>query len=137
MGGSDSAAIACAAAIAVLTEIVEQDLCGNARTQGQRLTAHFQALADKYGVVGDIRGRGLFQAIEFVQDVDSGQRFPQELEFGIRVGRKALELGLLCRFDPHWIALGPPLISTSEQIDEMVHVLDQALDQVLNALPSA
>jgi len=129
--------VACAAAIAVLTEIVEQDLCGNARTQGQRLTAHFQALADKYGVVGDIRGRGLFQAIEFVQDVDSGQRFPQELEFGIRVGRKALELGLLCRFDPHWIALGPPLISTSEQIDEMVHVLDQALDQVLNALPSA
>ncbi|MEO1994959.1 MAG: aspartate aminotransferase family protein [Planctomycetaceae bacterium] len=127
--------VASAAAIAVLTEIVEHDLCANARTQGKHLTTRLRELADKYGVVGDIRGRGLFQAIEFVQDLESRQQFPQETELGVRVGRKALELGMLCRFDPHWIALGPPLVTTAEQIDEMVNVLDQAIDQVLDALP--
>ena len=35
-------------------------------------------------------------------------------------GRRALAHGLLCRFDPHWIAFGPPLVVTAEQIDEMV-----------------
>ena len=127
--------VASAAAIAVLTEIVEGDLCGNARSQGEHLTQRLHRLADKYGVIGDIRGRGLFQAIEFVQDLETRQRFPHELELGVQVGRRALELGMLCRFDPHWIALGPPLITTSEQIDEMVDVLDQALEDVLNALP--
>jgi hypothetical protein len=48
------------------------------------------------------------------------------------VGRRALELGLLCRFDPHWIAFGPPLISTAEQIDEMVAILDRSLGEVLS-----
>ena len=48
------------------------------------------------------------------------------------VGRRALEHGLLCRFDPHWIAFGPPLVSTSEQIDEMVELLDRSLTEVLD-----
>jgi L-2,4-diaminobutyrate transaminase len=52
----------------------------------------------------------------------------------VRVGRRALENGLLCRFDPHWIAFGPPLISTAEQIDEMVSILEESLRGVLAEL---
>jgi adenosylmethionine-8-amino-7-oxononanoate aminotransferase len=124
--------VACAAAIAVLQEILERDLCANARVQGDRLRTGFRRLADKYGVIGDIRGRGLFQAIEFVRDRATKEPFPAEMSFGTRVGRQALANGLLCRFDPNWIAFGPPLISTSEQIDEMVAVLDRSLGDVLN-----
>ena len=36
--------------------------------------------------------------------------------FGTKVGRRALANGLLCRFDPDWIAFGPPLTVTPEQI---------------------
>jgi adenosylmethionine-8-amino-7-oxononanoate aminotransferase len=123
--------ISCAAGLAVLQEILERDLCANARTQGEHLRAGFQRLADKHGVIGDIRGKGLLQGIEFVCDRTTKKRFPANPGFGVRVGRRALQKGLLCRFDPHWLALGPPLVSTTEQIEEMVAMLDQSLGEVL------
>ena len=123
--------ISCAAGIAVLTEILERDLCRNAREQGERLRAGFEAIGKKYGVVGDIRGKGLFLAMELVKDPATKQRFPESNPLGTRVGRRALELGLLCRFDPHWIAFGPPLVVTPDQLDAMLARLDQAFADVI------
>jgi adenosylmethionine-8-amino-7-oxononanoate aminotransferase len=128
--------ISCAAGLAVLREILEQDVCANVRKQGQRLREGFERLARKHGVIGDIRGKGLFQGIEFVRDLRTRERFPDSVSFGIRVGRRALANGLLCRFDPHWVAFGPPLISTAEHIDEMVALLDRSLAEVLADLAS-
>ena len=124
--------MACAAGIAVIEEILERDLCGNSRTQGARLRAGFEALSRKYDCIGDLRGKGLFQAIEFVADRRTKQQFPAKPGIGVRVGRRMLEHGLLCRFDPHWIAFGPPLVSTAEQIDEMVALLDRSIGEVLD-----
>ena len=123
--------LSCAAGIAVLREILERDLCGNARRQGARLRQGFESLAKKHGVIGDIRGKGLLQGIEFVRNVATKESFPAALGFGVQVGRRALANGLLCRFDPNWIAFGPPLISTAEEIDEMVAILDRSLGEVL------
>src|SRR5947199_5274728 len=69
--------ISCAAGLAVLQEIIERDLCANARIQGQRLRQGFERLAEKHGVIGDIRGKGLFQGVEFVRDPKTKERFPQ------------------------------------------------------------
>lgn len=123
--------VACAGGIAVIREILERDLCSNSREQGSRLRAGFEALAQKYGVIGDIRGKGLFLGIEFVADLKTKSQFPAKPGFGVQVGRYALEQGLLCRFDPHWIAFGPPLITTAEQIDEMLAILDRSIGAVL------
>jgi adenosylmethionine-8-amino-7-oxononanoate aminotransferase len=38
---------------------------------------------------------------------------------------------LLTRFDPNWLALGPPLIVSADQIDDTVAILDQSIAQVL------
>lgn len=126
--------VACAAAIAVLREIVERDLCANAREQGARLRRGFEKLAETYGCIAQIRGKGLFLGMEFAQDVATLRPFPKELGFGLRVGKRALQNGLLCRFDPNWLAFGPPLTSTAEQIDEMLAVLERSLAEVLNEL---
>jgi adenosylmethionine-8-amino-7-oxononanoate aminotransferase len=123
--------VSCAAALAVLREIVERDLLVNARQQGARLRAGLEALAEKYTVIGDVRGKGLFQGIELVRDRTTRDRFPAESAIGVRVGQRALTNGLLCRFDPHWIALGPPLVTTAEQIDEMIAILDRSLGEVI------
>jgi adenosylmethionine-8-amino-7-oxononanoate aminotransferase len=123
--------VSCAVGIAVLSEVLERDLCGNARTQGARLRRRFEELSAKYPVIGDIRGKGLFHAVEFVRDRATKARFPDSAAFGVRVGRRALEHGLLCRFDPHWIAFGPPLTVTAEQIDAMAAILDRSLGEVL------
>jgi adenosylmethionine-8-amino-7-oxononanoate aminotransferase len=126
--------ISCAAGLAVLREILERDLCANARTQGERLRRGFESLARKYGVIGDIRGKGLLQGIEFVRDVKTKESFPKETAFGVRVGRRALDNGLLCRFDPNWLAFGPALVVTAEQIDEMVELLDRSMGEVLSEM---
>lgn len=118
-----------AAGLAVLDEIIERDLCANARAMGQRLRDGLESLR-KYGVIGDIRGKGLMQGIEFVSDLETKCRF--EPAIGQRIGRKALENGLLTRFDPHWLALGPPLIVTADQIDQMVSILDRSISEVLD-----
>jgi adenosylmethionine-8-amino-7-oxononanoate aminotransferase len=129
--------ISCAAGLAVLQEIIERDLCRNARVQGERLRKGLERLAQKYGVIGDIRGKGLFMGIEFVRNPATKERFPAEMSFGVQVGRRALQNGLLTRFDPHWIALGPALIVTAEQIDEMVTILDRSLGEVLATVSRA
>ena len=123
--------ISCAAGLAVLDEILERDLCSNARVQGQRLRAGLERLAKKHGIIGDIRGKGLFQGIEFVKNPVTKERFPQMMAFGVQVGRRALQNGMLCRFDPHWIALGPALTFTAEQIDELLAILDRSIGEVL------
>jgi adenosylmethionine-8-amino-7-oxononanoate aminotransferase len=126
--------ISCAAGLAVLREIIENDLCANARVQGARLRAALERLAKKYGVIGDIRGKGLFLGIEFVKNPATKERFPPNMAFGVQVGRRALENGLLTRFDPHWLAVGPALNITAEHIDEIVALLDRSMGEVLNSL---
>lgn len=123
--------ISCAAGLAVLREIVERDLCGNARARGAQLRAGFERLAKKHGVIGDIRGKGLLMGVEWVMEPATKKPFPAEAKFGLKVGKRCLANGLLCRFDPHWLAFGPPLVSTAEQIDEMLAVLDQSIGEAL------
>jgi adenosylmethionine-8-amino-7-oxononanoate aminotransferase len=129
--------ISCAAGIAVLREILDRDLCGNARAQGERLRTGFERLARKYGVIGDIRGKGLLQGIEFVRDLKTKEPFAAQTAFGVRVGRRALSHGLLCRFDPNWLAFGPPLVVTTEQLEEMLAVLDRSIGEALAELGGA
>src|SRR6266516_880529 len=121
--------ISCAAGLAVLREILERDLCANVRARGEQLRAGFAQLAKKYGIIGDIRGKGLLQGIEFVRNLKTKERFPAEVAFGVQVGRRALDNGLLFRFDPHWIAFGPALIVTPEQIEEMLEILDKSIGE--------
>lgn len=124
--------LACAAGIAVLREIIDNDLCANARRQGAILRAGFERLAKKHSVIGDIRGKGMLQGIEFVRDLKTKERFANNL--GQQVGRRALANGLLCRFDPHWLAFGPALNSSSEQIEEMLALLDLSISEVMRNL---
>ena len=70
------------------------------------------------------------QCIELVKDPETKEQFDPPI--GQAIGRRALENGLISRFDPHWIALGPPLTVTGEQIDQMVAILDQSIADVLN-----
>jgi adenosylmethionine-8-amino-7-oxononanoate aminotransferase len=123
--------ISCAAGLAVLREMLERDLFANVRARGAELRAGFERLAKKHGIIGDIRGKGLLQGIEFVRDTKTKEPFPASVGFGVRVGRRALANGLLCRFDPNWLAFGPPLVVTAEQLGEMLTVLDRSIGEAL------
>lgn len=123
--------VASAVGIAMIQEIMERDLLKNSREQGARLRQGLERLSEKHGVIGDIRGKALFQAIEFVSDKQTKTQFPAKPGFGVKVGKRALQHGLLCRFDPHWIALGPALTVTAGEIDEMLAILDRSMGEIL------
>jgi adenosylmethionine-8-amino-7-oxononanoate aminotransferase len=123
--------VSCAAGIACIQEILERDLCANARAMGERLRAGLERLR-RYGIVGDIRGKGLFLGVEWVADVETRRRFNPPI--GIRIGRQALANGLLTRFDPHWQAFGPPLVITAAEIDELLEKEERSIQQVLAEL---
>ena len=84
----------------------------------------------RHGVVGQIRGKGLFLGFDLVCDANTNVRFDPPI--GVAIGRQALRNGLITRFDPHWIALGPALTATAEQIDEIVARLDASIAQVIS-----
>ena len=132
-------AIACAAALAVQRAIAERGLLDNVRRQGQTLE---EALKERFGThehVGDVRGRGLFRAIELVADRARKQPFDPELKLNVRIKRCAMERGLMCypmggtidgRYGDH-VLLAPPYVIEGSHVAEMVAKLGQAVDAAL------
>jgi len=125
--------VAAAAGLASIREIRDRDLPGNARRVGAYLVERLETLRP-LGIIGEIRGKGLLIGVEFVQDPATKAPFPPGVNIGLRIGKQALRNGLLLRFDPHWIAFGPPLIVTERDIDAMLAILEQSIREVLREL---
>ena len=120
--------MACAVGLAVLREIVEQDLCAKAVRLGEYLRQKLNCLK-KYGVVREVRGKGILLGVEFVKDTRTMEPFP---ELGKELKKTALENGIILRIDPNWFAVAPPLIAEESDIDEMCDLIDASLRSALN-----
>ncbi len=135
--------VACAGALEVQRIIAEQDLVANVRAMGARLE---QALTERLGNhrhVGDIRGRGLFWAVEFVADRMSRAAFDPALKLNERVKQAALAEGVAIypmggtidgRAGDH-VIVAPPYIATASEIEEIVERLGRGIDAALAGLP--
>jgi adenosylmethionine-8-amino-7-oxononanoate aminotransferase len=119
--------VACAAGVAAMTQLIEQDIVGNARRQGERLRQRLLELAEKYSIIGDVRGAGLLQGVELVADRNTRAKFPASVKPGKMIEREARARGLLFRCGNDFAAFAPPLIVTAEQIDEMVGILGDSI----------
>lgn len=121
----------CAAGLANLEIIEREKLVQKAREQGKYLQKKLATLRD-LPIVGDVRGQGLIAAVELVQDKDTKEMFPAEMQIARKVWEKALANGVVTRVGgTNIIALCPPLIITREQIDELVATLRGALEAVI------
>ena len=120
--------LACAVGLAVIDEIVQQDLCAKAERLGEYLRLRLGDLK-KYGVVREIRGRGVLLGVELVQDTATMEPFPQ---LGKELKRAALEHGLILRVDPSWFAVAPPLIAQEKDLDEMCDLIEISLRTALD-----
>jgi adenosylmethionine-8-amino-7-oxononanoate aminotransferase len=120
--------LACAAGLAVIDEILEQDLCAKAERIGKHLRGRLADLK-KYGVVREIRGKGVLLGVELVKDTSSMEPFAQ---LGKELKRTAMEQGLILRVDPSWFAVAPPLIAEEKDLDEMCDLIDASLRTALD-----
>ncbi len=132
--------IACAAALAVQRAIAGRDLLANVRDKGAALDAALHERFGNHRHVGDIRGRGLFRAIELVADRADKEPFDPELELHARVKRLAMERGLMCypmggtidgRRGDH-VLLAPPYIIEDAHVAEIVDKLGAAVDAAIS-----
>ncbi|MDG1709420.1 MAG: aspartate aminotransferase family protein, partial [Emcibacteraceae bacterium] len=87
--------IACAAGSAVINEIYANNLMDNTAQMGARLMAKLNSLKDKYSFIGDVRGKGLLTAFEFVSDLETMEPLPAKLNAHNKFVNMAYEKGLI------------------------------------------
>lgn len=119
--------IACAAALAQIDEIEREGLVTRAERLGSHLRARLDEWRERYDVVGDIRGLGLLQGVELVED--RATRRPATA-LAIRVADAALQRGVILLTEgPHLniLAFVPPLMIGEDQLDYAVDVLEEEM----------
>ncbi|NKB60018.1 MAG: aspartate aminotransferase family protein [Alphaproteobacteria bacterium] len=133
--------VACAAALAVQTAIEEEGLLANVRAMGERLN---DALHDRFGNhhhVGDIRGRGLFRAIELVADRASKKPFDPSLKLNARIKKEAMARGMMCYpmggtidgIQGDHVLLAPPFIIDESHVADITERLGDAVDAAIES----
>ncbi|MEQ5836154.1 aminotransferase class III-fold pyridoxal phosphate-dependent enzyme [Marinobacter sp. NFXS9] len=128
-----------AAALANVSIIEREGLVENSARQGERLMAGFRDLAERYPLIGDVRGKGLFQGIELVTDRTSRQPVDESIPMAIvsRCKAHGLLIGRTNRCVPGFnnvLNFSPALTATDQEIDTIVERLDRALHDVTPTL---
>jgi adenosylmethionine-8-amino-7-oxononanoate aminotransferase len=126
--------IACAVGSEVMRIIEEENLITRAEQMGRYLRESLLQLLD-LPMVGDVRGKGMLWAVEFVKDKDTKEPFPKEKNVKMDVIVQCLLKGVF--FYPGYyeddrgrgdqLMIAPPFIITEAQIDECVGILGETL----------
>lgn len=114
-------------------DIIERDnLVSQAGARGEHLHRRLQEAFAGHPIVGEVRGRGLIAAVEFVRSPAERQAFDPSERVGARITSRCLELGVITRALPaaDSIAFSPPFVVSEAEIDEMVDVARLAVDEI-------
>ncbi|MVO18632.1 aspartate aminotransferase family protein [Parasedimentitalea huanghaiensis] len=129
--------LACAAGLAVINEIEVQGLCDNTTVMGDRLLARLSGLMQKHELIGDVRGKGLLTAFEFMADRESKAPLPTHLNAHQRFVDLAYARGLIVYSrrtrdgtEGDHILVCPPLIINDQHIDEIMDCMDASMVQL-------
>jgi len=121
-------AVSCAAAVATLKILEEENLLENAARLGKKLLFHLNEFKDKYAVIGDVRGLGLMAGVEFIK---SDGKTPDK-EKAVAVKNACIENGMLiltCGTYDNVVRWIPPLIINDEQLEEGLRIFEHALEK--------
>ncbi len=136
--------LGCAVGLAVLDEIVERDLMTCAERSGDHLRKRLRQLQATQPLIGDVRGRGLLNAIEIVADAETRAMLPRRRDVPREISDLASDEGLLIYARRtyggvygDWILVTPPLIADSGEIDVLVDRLARTLKRYQEELERA
>jgi 4-aminobutyrate aminotransferase-like enzyme len=121
--------VACAAGLAVLDVLEEEQLQKHALRVGTNLMSRLRKLQERYALIGDLRGSGLFLGIDFVLDRETREPAPFQASY---VVNRLRDCGILTGTDgPHHnvIKLRPPLVFSESDADFFAKALDDVLGE--------
>jgi adenosylmethionine-8-amino-7-oxononanoate aminotransferase len=121
--------VSAAAALTNIRIIEREGLVENAATVGSHMVGLLEGLRS-HPIVGDVRGLGLFMAVELTRDRTTHEAFPAETGVDNQVSAVARDMGLFVRPLGGTILLAPPLIFTPSQAEQTVEMLEAALTTV-------
>jgi 4-aminobutyrate aminotransferase-like enzyme/Ser/Thr protein kinase RdoA (MazF antagonist) len=119
--------VACAAALAVLDVIRDEELVANAASRGARLRVALVDLADRHPAIGDVRGRGLMSGVELVEDRATRAPAP---DLAAAVKEEMRDRGVLIGTTGragNTLKIRPPLCLTDDEADLIARTLDGVL----------
>jgi len=122
--------VACAAAIANLKIVREENLPANAATQGARLLELLKPFENRYKAVGEVRGKGLMVALDLVSDKKSREPIDPQNGYANAVAAATRAAGALVRPVGTKIILSPPLVFQQEHVEALVKALDHGFREV-------
>lgn len=120
---------ACAAGLATLRTLQETNII---ETAADTVSPHFQRRLrelEDHPIVGEVRGRGMFAAVELVRDKHSRERLAPDSASAVYCRDRANSNGLMVRQTGDAMITAPPLVSSTAEIDVLVEKLHQALDE--------
>jgi putrescine aminotransferase len=120
---------ACAAGLATIKVLRDSNII---ETSARDIAPHFQARLrelQEHRIVGQVRGRGMFAALELVSDKGSRERLAPESEGAVYCRNMANASGLMVRQTGDAMITAPPLVCNIEEIDFLVEKLGEALDK--------
>ena len=118
--------VSCAAALATL-DLIQDGLIENAARRGRQMKTWLTGLQGEYQVMGDVRGLGLMQAVEFVKDRETKERAP---EIRNRIIEGCFEKGLcLLSCGRSTLRFCPPLIISHEEMEVGLEIFAEVLAQ--------
>lgn len=123
--------MACAAALASIEVIQEENLCARAAELGDFIMQRLRTFEEKYEIVGEVRGKGCLLGIELVKDKESREPF---LEAGQFVYKKAFENGVAWIPAWHILRMSPPLIMEKEVASKALDIIEEAIAQAQKEL---
>jgi adenosylmethionine-8-amino-7-oxononanoate aminotransferase len=123
----------CAAALANIAILEEEDICGRVRRLGPVFENAMKGLGD-LPIVGEVRGSHFMMGIEFVKDQSTKDIFEAEARVGPRVAGHAQERGLMVRPLAHMTVLSPPLILTEAAIQTIADTLHDSIQATCDDL---
>jgi 4-aminobutyrate aminotransferase-like enzyme/Ser/Thr protein kinase RdoA (MazF antagonist) len=122
--------VSCAAALAVLDVIADEQLMANALTVGEYIQAGLRALAERDERIGEVRGAGLFIGVDLVKDPVTREPDPQTSLALVNRLREKFVLISACGRDGHVLKIRPPLPFSRADADEFLSRLDAALREI-------
>lgn len=122
--------VSAAAAVANIEYIEENDILSHCEKMGVLLKEKFLQLKEKYDIIGDVRGRGLFWGLELVKDrktkepawEEAGKMMQLCKDEGLIIGMSGSSF--------HVLRLGPPLNISKDSIEEGVKIMDNAFSRL-------
>lgn len=123
--------VGCAVALRNLDLLEQEGLVEQADAKGAYLLAGLQAALADHPHVGEVRGKGLMCAVEYVRDRATKAEFAAADRVGERLNAAMQRRGLFSRFRTDALLLAPPFVTTHAELDRIVRVVSEATTAVL------